>query len=227
MNANLTEIAFVLDRSGSMESVKGAAIEGFNEFLREQQAAPGQARLSVVLFDDEYLLQVDAVPVEEVIPLNAATYQPRNSTALLDAIGRTIDDLGKRLETLPEQYRPGKVVVAILTDGLENASTTYTWRDVAKRIKHQTQKYQWDFLFLGANQDAIATAAQLSIAAQNAASYVGDNVGNVAGAAALARKMSAGRFVRSGRARAAEHAAAAAPMEQLVQEEDKKRRDGE
>ncbi len=130
MKKNLTEIAFILDRSGSMSSVAQAAIAGFNSFLHDQQAAPGQARLTVVLFDDEYLVPIQSLPVDEVIPLDHTTYVPRNSTALLSAIGRTIDELGARLANLPETARPGKVIVAILTDGLENASQRETWRSV-------------------------------------------------------------------------------------------------
>jgi uncharacterized protein YegL len=225
MNADLTELAFVLDRSGSMQGLTHAAIAGFNDFLREQQAAPGQARLTVVLFDDEYLLHTDSVPVAEVLPLNTDTYVPRGSTALLDAIGRTIDTLGRRLAATPEPQRPGKVVVAILTDGLENASTDYTWKDIAARIRHQRDTYGWDFLFLGANQDAIATAAQMNIAAANAATFSADAAGYGAGTAALSRKTSSGRAIRSRRASQADFDAAAAPMEQLVEEEDRKRRE--
>ena len=119
MNKNCTEIAFVLDRSGSMESCQQAAIDGFNKFLTEQQQTEGLAKLTVVLFDDEYLMPVRSVPVPEVLPLTTETYVPRNTTALLDAIGQTIDELGKNLAALLEKDRPGLVIVAILTDGLE------------------------------------------------------------------------------------------------------------
>src|SRR5271154_7141840 len=100
MKSDLTEIAFVLDRSGSMSAVAPAAIAGFNEFLLAHQSAPGHARLTLVLFDDEYLVPAAALPVSEVVPLDVETYLPRNSTALLDAIGRTIDELGERLSKL-------------------------------------------------------------------------------------------------------------------------------
>jgi hypothetical protein len=223
MNPHLTELAFILDRSGSMGSVADAAIDGFNHFLFTQQTAPGQARLTLVLFDDEYLVPASSLPVVEVVPLDHTTYVPRNSTALLDAIGRTIDELGARLAALAPADRPGKVIVAILTDGLENASRHYTWRDVSARIRHQTDVYQWEFLFLGANQDAIATAAQLSIAAQNAATYHADGIGHGAGTAALARKITALRPT-PGPATPEDLEAMAAPMQALVQEEDGKRR---
>ncbi len=199
MNKNLTEIAFVLDRSGSMQSVAHAAITGFNDFLRDQQAAEGLARLTLVLFDVEYLVLADHLPVQEIVALNSDTYVPRNSTALLDAIGETIERIGKRLEKTPEADRPGKVIVAILTDGLENSSEKFTWKDVAKMIKHQTDAYQWEFLFLGANQDAIATAANLNIHASNAACYVSDEIGTRSSQKAMSRKSSALRARASGK----------------------------
>ena len=137
-----TEIAYILDRSGSMGHLTEAAIASFNQFLKEQQEEPGEATFTLVLFDDEYLLHADAVPIREVVELDTASYVPRASTALLDAIGRTIDNTGKRLAAMKEQDRPGKVVVAIFTDGLENASTDYTEKDISKMIKHQQEKYQ-------------------------------------------------------------------------------------
>src|SRR6478736_708029 len=116
MNKSLTEIAFILDRSGSMQSMVEPAISGFNRLLREQQQVPGQARFTLVLFDDCYELPINSVPIAEVVELDTASFVPRGSTALLDAIGRTIDDLGKKLGALPEADRPGQVIVAILTD---------------------------------------------------------------------------------------------------------------
>src|SRR5262249_17060966 len=187
-NVHYTEIAFVLDRSGSMECCQQAAIDGFNQFLTEQQNTEGLAKLTLVLFDDEYLVPVSSVPVQEIVPLTDETFQPRGCTALLDAIGQTIDELGDRLAALPERDRPGQVIIAILTDGVENASQRFTWKEIAAKIKHQTDIYKWVFLFLGANQDAIATAANLSIAVNNAANYVADSPGSAASHAALSRK---------------------------------------
>ena len=224
MNTQLTEIAFILDRSGSMGSITGAAIEGFNHFLHEQQTTPGQARLTLVLFDDEYLVPASSLPIAEVIPLDHTTYVPRNTTALLDAIGRTIDELGQRLAATPEPERPGKVIVAILTDGLENASCHYTWHDVSDRIRHQTQVYQWEFLFLGANQDAIATAAQLNIASANATSYTSDAIGQLSSSATIARKIAALRKQTSGIATPEDDQTIATPMSDLLAEEDRKNR---
>jgi len=224
-NAHYSEIAFVLDRSGSMKSCQQAAIEGFNQFLADQQKTDGLAKLTLVLFDDEYLVPISSIPVEEVVSLTDDTYQPRGCTALLDAIGQTIDNLGQRLVELAEKDRPGQVIVAILTDGLENASQRFTWKEIAGKIKHQTDTYKWIFLFLGANQDAIATAANLSIAANNAANYVADAAGSKAGQAAFSRKMSALRRASMDSASVSERLDAEAPLTQIVSEEDRKTRE--
>src|SRR6266480_6557801 len=223
-NAHYSEIAFVLDRSGSMKSCQQAAIEGFNQFLADQQKTVGLAKLTLVLFDDEYLVPISSIPVEEVVPLTDDTYQPRGCTALLDAIGQTIDDLGQRLAVLAEKHRPGQVIVAILTDGLENASQRFTWKEIAGKIKHQTDTYKWIFLFLGANQEPIATAANLSIAANNAANYVADAAGSKAGQAAFSRKMSALRRSSMDIASVSEKLDAEASLTQIVSEEDRKSR---
>src|SRR5436305_12518297 len=188
-NAHYSEIAFVLDRSGSMKSCQQAAIEGFNQFLADQQKTDGLAKLTLVLFDNQYLVPLRSIPVEEVVSVTDDTYQPRRCTALLDAIGQTIDNLGQRLAALAEKDRPGQVIVAILTDGLENASQRFTWKEIAGKIKHQSDTYKWIILILGANQDAIATAADLSIAASNAATYVADSPGSNATQSAVSRKM--------------------------------------
>lgn len=172
-----TQIAFILDRSGSMASMHHAAITGFNEFLLGQQnttdahGTPLPALFSLILFDDRYDVLYDSLPIAQVPPLTPVTYQPCGSTALLDAIGITIDRLGARLAAMPEIDRPGHVLIAILTDGAENASTQFSWAEIQQRIRHQTDVYQWEFLFLGANQDAIATASRMGIHSQNAATF--------------------------------------------------------
>ncbi|MFZ4780293.1 MAG: vWA domain-containing protein, partial [Terrimicrobiaceae bacterium] len=142
MNKNLTEIAFILDRSGSMAPVTEAAITGFNVFLRDQQKTEGQARLTLVLFDNEYLVPLDSIPVQEAVALDTTTYVPRASTALLDAIGTTIDRVGARIAAMPEPDRPGQVIVAILTDGYENSSEKFTWKDISHKILEQTNTYK-------------------------------------------------------------------------------------
>jgi hypothetical protein len=196
-----------------MNHCQQAAIDGFNQFLTDQQNIEGLAKLTLVLFDDEYLVRVSSVLVQEVVPLTDDTYQPRGCTALLDALGQTIDNLGDRLAGLAEKDRPGQVIVAILTDGLENASQRFTWKEIAAKIKHQTDIYKWTFLFLGANQDAIATAANLSIAANNASNY-----------AAFSRKARALRRASMEIASVADKLDAAAPLSQIVSEEDHRQR---
>ena len=224
-NAPYTEIAFILDRSGSMKSCQQAAIDGFNRFLADQQQIEGLAKLTLVLFDDEYCVPISSIPVQEIVPLTDDTYQPQGCTALLDAIGKTVDDLGLRLGALAEKDRPGQVVVAILTDGLENASQRFNWKEIAGKIKYQTDTYKWIFLFLGANQDAIATASNLSIAANNAANYVADTAGSRAGQAAFSRKMSALRRSSMDIASVSEKLDAAASLTDIVSEEDRKSRE--
>ena len=215
MKKDLTEIAYVLDRSGSMSHLTEPAILSFNEFLKEQKEEPGEVTFSLVLFDNEYLLHAEAVPIREVVELDTTTYVPRASTALLDAIGRTIDDTGKRLAALKEKDRPGKVIVAIFTDGHENASTNYTLQDIAKRIKHQQEKYNWEFLFLGANQDAIATATSMNIHARNSSSFEHSGSGLRSSLTGSSRKVKAMR--ESMRGIVSEDLAA--PMSDIVDEE--------
>ena len=180
MNDNLSEIICIVDRSGSMDAIRSDAIGGFNTFLSDQQKEPGEATLSLVLFNHKYKLVYDNIDIAQASPLTEKTYQPQGMTALLDAVGRTIDGVGKRLSKTPETERPGKVIVAILTDGLENASSDYSRDKIAKMIQHQQDVYSWDFIFLAANQDAIATARTMSIDAQDAISFdaTGEGVRN-------------------------------------------------
>lgn len=154
MKPDLTEIAFVMDRSGSMETMKSEAIGGFNHFIDVQKSEPGEVRFTLVLFDNEYLKPFDHMPLAEVPHLNTETYEPRGSTALLDAMGRTIDEIGQRLAATPEHERPSKVIIACMTDGYENASRVYSNAKVAQMIEHQSTVYSWEFLFLGATLES-------------------------------------------------------------------------
>lgn len=186
-----TEIAFILDRSGSMGAHVDATIGGFNDFLAEQQQVEGFARLTLVLFDDVLETPFDNIPLCEVVPLDTRTYTTRNTTALLDAIGLTIESFERRIAALPLASRPVQVIFAIFTDGLENASSRYTWKDLAAKIKERQEKDGWQFLFLGANQDAIATAAQMNIHAHNAATASYSDKGVQGSARAFSRKTKA------------------------------------
>lgn len=164
MNENLTFIAVVLDRSGSMFTVQADTIGGFNAFLAEQQACPGEATLMLVQFADDRQI-TSARPIADVAPLTPFTYYPDGpSTALYDAIGFTIDAVGARLAALPEADRPGKVLIMIQTDGLENSSRLYSRERVAEMIKHQRAKYNWNFVFVGASEAAVSDAVDLGIA---------------------------------------------------------------
>lgn len=164
-----THILCIVDRSGSMQPIAGDAMGGYNTFLESQRRLPGEAVLSLVLFDHEYQRVCDAVPLAEAPLLDAGNYVPRGTTALLDAIGRGIEQL--RAAGAREGAPRERVIVAILTDGYENASTDYTQAMVAGRIDEMRLKHDWEFIYLGANQDAIAVAAQMNIRADRSASF--------------------------------------------------------
>jgi hypothetical protein len=192
-----------------------AAVAGFNEFLREQQEVDGIARISLVLFDDEYEVPADNLPVSEVTCLDQEAYRPRGTTALLDAIGKTIKSFRKRIQNLPRKKRPDQVIFAIFTDGLENASRKYSWQDIADKIRKRQDRDGWEFLFLAANQDAVASAAQMSIYAHNAATAQASARGVRSSSYAFNRK------VRAMRAPELHAEDLAAPMEDILREEER------
>jgi len=175
MNQDLTEIVFILDRSGSMSGLENDTIGGFNGFVNNQ-ATLGKTCLTTVLFDDKYEILhngIDAGGVE----ITREEYFTRGNTALLDAIGKTIEDVGKRLSKTPEDQRPGKVIFVITTDGLENASRKFSYGEVKKMITHQTENYKWEFIFMGANIDAVAEGGRLGICAERSLSWTASEVG--------------------------------------------------
>lgn len=186
---DLTDISFVLDRSGSMQSIKQATIESFNGFLTSQKSGAGEARLTLVQFDDQYEVLYQAVPIQHAAALTDQTYQPRACTALLDAMGRTILETGKRLRKLPEHQRPGTVLFVTLTDGFENASRKFSLPQLNRLIRQQQEVYSWQFVFLGANQDAIATAAQMGIGAAQAMTFAATESGTRGVLGAIAGKL--------------------------------------
>lgn len=192
MKDHFTRIAIVLDRSGSMESCKESTVAGFNEFIQTQREIPGEATVKLVQFDDQYETVFDK-PLKECPELTQNTFVPRGSTALLDAQGRTIVELGHELAALPESERPSKVIVVTLTDGLENASKEFSLDKIGAMIREQRDKYNWDFVFLGANQDAVATAAAMSIPLPSAMSYSTSKAGVAATMAAVSRYVGAAR----------------------------------
>lgn len=177
MRENLTEMVFVLDRSGSMSGLAADTIGGFNELIEKQKKIEGDAYVTTVLFDHEYEVLHDHVALGEVAPLTDKEYFARGSTALLDAVGRTIDSVGARLAAAPEEERPEHVVFVITTDGRENSSCEYTAKRVRDMIEHQQQKYSWQFVFLGANMDAVSEARNLGISAKYAADFTPSHSG--------------------------------------------------
>jgi len=171
------DITLILDRSGSMESIAADTIGGINKFLADQKSVPGECAFTLVQFDDRYEMVHNAVPIARVEPLTSQTFVPRGSTALLDALARSIDEAGARIAAMPVLQRPDKVICVIVTDGQENASHHTTRAQVFDRITLQRDTYKWEFVFLGANQDAIAEAGRLGIGAAASMNYAASATG--------------------------------------------------
>jgi uncharacterized protein YegL len=170
MNENVTEIIFLLDRSGSMAGLESDTIGGFNAFIKKQCQLDGETLVTAVQFDDQYEVIWNGIGAKNV-KLTDKEYFVRGSTALLDAVGRTILDVGHRLSKASEEQKPGKVIFVITTDGMENASREFTYEKVKELIKHQQEKYNWEFIFMGANIDAAKEASILGIDMENAYSF--------------------------------------------------------
>lgn len=167
--SDLTHLYFLLDRSGSMQSIKADTEGGFEAFISEQRAAVGgECRVTLAQFDNAYELVYRDLPLAEVPPLVLA---PRGSTALLDAMGRLITDAGTALAAVPEDQRPGTVVVAVMTDGMENASTEWTHAAIKSLVEQQTNAYHWQFMYMGADQDAIEVGASMGVRREHAVTY--------------------------------------------------------
>lgn len=177
MKKDLVELVFILDRSGSMSNLTQDTIGGFNSMIERQKNEPGEARVTTVLFDDQYEILHDHVDIKEIKPLTDKEYYARGMTALLDAIGRTVNSVGKRLADTPEDERPEKVIVVITTDGFENASREFKKDDVKSMIEHQQSKYSWMFMFLGANMDAVEEASSLGVNSKFARTYTNSSKG--------------------------------------------------
>ncbi len=186
MNNDYTHIAIVLDKSGSMGSVLTDTIRGVNTFVEDQKKAPGTACVTLATFSDYVTFAQDG-PISSFAPLSTASYRPCGNTALYDAIGGTIHHLGSKFENMAEKDRPATVVVAIITDGYENVSREYNSKTVADMIEHQQSKYSWEFVYIGANQDAVLAAKTIGIGASNALNYAA----NAGGTKALYRSLSA------------------------------------
>lgn len=171
MKNNFTEIVAIIDRSGSMDRLSQDTIGGFNSFISEQKKLDGDATATLVLFDDRYNLLYEGIDIQEVPELTDKEYFARGTTALLDAVGKTIKTVGGRLNQLDESEKPDKVLFLITTDGIENASYEYSRKQIAKLVKEQEDKYSWEFVFLGANIDSFAEGGAMGYRSNNTMNF--------------------------------------------------------
>lgn len=177
MKKGLTELVFILDKSGSMSGLEKDTIGGFNSMLQKQQKIDGECRITTVLFDNRYELLHDRIDIRAVAPMTEKEYCVGGCTALIDAVGRTIHKLVSVQKNTAEEYRAEKVMFVIITDGEENASREYSLGQVKKMIEHEKEAYGWEFVFLGANIDAVQTAGQFGINEDRAVDYLPDATG--------------------------------------------------
>ena len=177
MKKNLTEMVFILDKSGSMAGLESDTIGGFNSMIERQKKQEGEALVSTVLFSNESLVIHDRVDIRKVEPLNEQQYSVGGCTALIDAIGGAIHHIGNVHKYAREEDVPEHTVFVITTDGMENASHRYTSDQVKQMVKRQKEKYGWEFLFLGANIDAVETASHFGISEDRAVNFHNDSVG--------------------------------------------------
>ncbi|MDY4920674.1 MAG: vWA domain-containing protein [Phascolarctobacterium sp.] len=177
MENKVTEIVFVIDRSGSMTGLESDTIGGYNSFLNKQKQGEGEALISTVLFDHEMLVLHDRVNIKDVELLTDADYEPRGCTALLDAVGGAIHHIGNVHKYARKEDVPAKTIFVIITDGMENASKRYSYKRVQQMIERQKERYGWEFVFLGANMDAAKEAGHFGISAKRAMTYRNDSRG--------------------------------------------------
>ena len=177
MKKGLTELVFILDKSGSMSGLEKDTIGGYNAMLEKQKAVDGECLITTVLFDNGYELLYDRIDIRAVSSISEKEYVIGGSTALLDAIGRTISKIGNAQRHTADEYRAEKVMFVIITDGEENSSREYSSDKVKAQIERQKEKYGWEFVFLGANIDAVETAGRFGIAPDRAQNYHADSEG--------------------------------------------------
>jgi uncharacterized protein YegL len=174
---NFASINVVIDRSGSMADLAKDTIGSFNTFLTDQKEVPGEAAFTLCTFRTDYNLVHDFVKLASVPDLNAKSYRPAGGTALLDALGTTINSVGQKLAAMPEDERPSKVIFLVITDGEENSSHNFTKAQVKSMIEHQQEAYKWEFVFMGANIDAVSEAQSLGIRGANSMNYFATSAG--------------------------------------------------
>lgn len=177
MKKNLTEVVFILDRSGSMSGLESDTIGGFNSMITKQKKEEGEAYITTVLFDDKIETLHDRIEIGRVEPMNDSQYFTRGCTALLDAIGKTVNHISDIHRYAREEDRPEKTIFIITTDGLENSSREFTYDKIKKLLTKKQEKDGWEFLFLGANIDAIEVAGKMGISRDDACDYVCDEAG--------------------------------------------------
>ncbi|MBR6027639.1 MAG: VWA domain-containing protein [Clostridia bacterium] len=186
MRKDLTELVFILDRSGSMYPLVSDTIGGFNGVLEENRKLPGECRVTTILFNDEFMTLHDHLPIRGIANLTEKDYRPGGSTALLDAVGQAIEKLDGIQEHTIESERAEKVQFVIITDGFENASTKFNLQRVRRMISARKEQ-GWDFLFLGANMDAVSVAGTMGIHADRAVEMMSDGIGTSKGYEAVSR----------------------------------------
>ena len=177
MKTNRTELVFILDRSGSMAGLEADTIGGYNAMLEKQKKEAGEATVTTVLFDDKYELLHDRIDLKGIAPITDREYYVRGCTALLDAIGRTIQKIANAQKHTAPAQRADKVLFVITTDGYENASREYSYDQIRRMVEREKTEYDWEFLFLGANIDAISTARRFGIGSDRAVNYHADSQG--------------------------------------------------
>lgn len=190
MKKGLTEIVFILDRSGSMSGLEKDTIGGYNSLIKKQKKEEGEAYISTVLFDDRTEVLHDRVGLDKIKPMTEEEYYVRGCTALLDAVGGAIHHIGNVHKYAREEDRPEKTLFIITTDGQENSSRMYTYEKVKRMVERQKKKYGWEFLFLGANIDAVAEAGRFGIKPDRAVNYECDEIGTAVNYRALNKAVS-------------------------------------
>jgi uncharacterized protein YegL len=200
MKKGLTELVFILDRSGSMSGLESDTIGGFNSMLEKQKRETGEALVSVVLFDDRSEVLYDRVDIRKIEPMNDNQYFVRGCTALLDAIGGAIHHIGNVYKYAREEDVPEKTLFIITTDGMENASRMYSYDRVKKMIERQKERYHWEFLFLGANIDAVSVAGRFGIDRTRAVRYEHDEEGTRLNYRVMSEAVSVARKCKSAKA---------------------------
>ena len=200
MKKGLTEIVFILDRSGSMSGLEADTIGGYNSMLEKQKKEDGDAVMSTVLFDDTMEVLHDRKDLKDVEKITDQQYYVRGCTALLDAVGGSIHHIGKVQKALPEEEKPEKTLFIITTDGRENASCKYTYEKVKKMVEKKKEKKGWEFIFLGANIDAIDVAGRFGVAANRAVRYENDAMGAELNYGVISKMVSTARSSKSAKA---------------------------